>query len=257
MKRVRTKSRDNAGKKEPQKKSKETSKDTKSRSPSPEDKTTTGPKANGSLNGTHHEAAKFNLKIISYGRVNGPVDDPDEGEEMLKFSVRDVPNPPAKLRKNFTGLAPRLRKEIFSDKTARLRYDTMVDEMERMMTSMEAALQYDSKHQDEVDEPTATTLIISIQCEEGKHRGVSYAEELAQSTKRKDWAIAVVHRDLDASEMDGGVESDEYDEPSSPTMTRPQEITKIKKKKDKHLKKARDRRLQVEFAGSGAEDSFM
>ncbi|KAK5093363.1 hypothetical protein LTR70_004735 [Exophiala xenobiotica] len=255
MKRVRTKSSDIAGNMEPPKKSKETSKD--KRSPSPQDKRTPSPRANGNLNGADHEAAKFNLKIISHGRVNGPIDDPDDGEEMLRFSVRDVANPPAKLRKNFTGLSPRLRKEIFSDKAARLKYDTIVSEMEKIMVAMEAAMKYDEEHQDEVDEPTATALIVSIQGEEGKHRGVSYAEELAQSTKRKDWAVTVQHRDLSASELTGGADIDDDEEPSSPTMTRPQEITKSKKKKDKHLKKARDRRLQVEVAGSGAEDGFM
>jgi len=255
MKRVRTKSSDIAGNMEPPKKSKEVFNDR--RSLSPQAKRTPSPKANGSLNGSLHEAATFNLKIISHGRVNGPVDDPDEGEEMLRFSVRDIANPPAKLRKNFTGLSPRLRKEIFSDKTARLRYDTMVSEMEKMMTSMEAAMQYDAKHQDEVDEPTATTLIVSIQCEEGKHRSVSYAEELAQSTKRKDWTINVEHRDLGLGEVNGDADSDDNEEPSSPTMTRPQEITRSKKKRDKHLKKARDRRLQVEIADSAAEDGFM
>lgn len=254
MKRVRTKSSDNAGNMEPPKKSKDISKD--KRSPSPKDKRTPSPKANGNLNDANHDAAKFNLKIISHGRVNGPVDDPDEGEEMLSFSVRDVANLPAKLRKNFTGLSPRLRKEIFSDKAARHKYDTIVSEMEKMMTSMEAAMQYDAKHQDEVDEATPTVLIISIQGEEGKHRSVSYAEELSQSTKRNDWAISVEHRDLGQDEVDGVADSDD-EEPSSPTMTRPQEITKSKKKRDKHLKKARDRRLHVEVAESGAEDGFM
>jgi len=255
MKRVRTKSSDNAGNMEPPKKSKETSKET--RSPSPKAKRTPSPKANGNVDGADHGTAKFNLKIISHGRVNGSIDDPNDGEEMLDFSVRDVANPPAKLRKNFTGLSPRLRKEIFSDKSARLKYDTMVSEMEKMMVAMEAAMQYDEKHQDEVDEPTATTLIVSIQSEEGKHRSVGYAEELAHSTKRKDWAVHVQHRDLSIDELSGGADSDDDEEPSSPTMTRPQEITKSKKKKDKHLKKARDRRLQVEVAGSGAEDGFM
>lgn len=254
MKRVRTKSSDIAGNMEPPKKTKESSPKNK-RSPSPKIKQSPSPTNINGLNETKHELAKFRLKIISHGRVNGPVDDPKEDEEMLSFSVRDVANPPAKMRKNFTGLSPRLRKEVFSDKMARQKYDTIVIEMEKMMISMEAGMQYDASHRDEVDEPTPTTLIISIQCEEGKHRSVSYAEELAQSTKRKDWIIDVVHRDLGVGETNG-VEEDDSDEPISPNGAKPKETSRSKKKRDKNMKKARNQRLQVETTGSGAEDGF-
>lgn len=254
MKRVRTKSSDIAGNMEPPKKSKEGS--VGKRSPSPK-VMSPSPNRNG-LNGIKEESSKFQLKIKSHGRVNGPVAEPEEGEEMLKFSVREIANPPAKLRKKFTGLSPRLRKEIFSDKLARLKYDTMVIEMEKMMTSMETALAYDAAHPEDVDpdDPTPTILIVSIQCEEGRHRSVSYAEELAQSTKRKDWSINVEHRDLGAGDADGALEEDDTDDPPSPLLERPKESIKTKKKKDKSLKKARDRRLQVEVADSGAEDGF-
>lgn len=254
MKRVRTKSSDIAGNMEAPKKSRAPSGG--KRSPSPKSKSPS-PNRNG-LNGIKEETTKFQLKIKSYGRVNGPVEDPEEGEEMLKFSVREVPNPPAKLRKKFTGLSPRLRKELFSDKLARLKYDTMVIEIEKMMTSMETALAYDLAHPGDVDpdDPTPTVLIVSIQCEEGKHRSVGYAEELSQSVNRKDWAISVEHRDLGVSDVDGGLEEDDSDDPPSPTLERPKESTKTKKKKDKSLKRARDRRLNVEVADSGAEDGF-
>lgn len=254
MKRVRTKSSDLAGNMEPPKKAKEPS--VGKRSPSPK-ATSPSPNRNG-LNGIKEESSKLRLKIKSHGRVNGPIDEPDEGEEMLKFSVREIANPPAKLRKKYTGTSPRLRKEIFSDKLARLKYDTMVIEIEKMMTSMETALAYDVAHPEDVDpdDPTPTTLIVSIQCEEGRHRSVSYAEELASSTSRKDWGVSVEHRDLGTAEGDGGLDDDDDDDPPSPTLERPKESTRSKKKKDKSLKKARDRRLQVEVADSGAEDGF-
>lgn len=254
MKRVRTKSSDIAGNMEPPKRAKEPS--VGKRSPSPKSKSPS-PNRNG-LNGIKEETSKFQLKIKSHGRVNGPVEDPEDGEEMLKFSVREIANPPAKLRKKFTGVSPRLRKEIFSDKLARLKYDTMVIEIEKMMTSMETALAYDVAHPEDIDpdDPTPTILIISIQCEEGRHRSVSYAEELAQSTSRKDWAVSVEHRDLGISDADGGLDDDDDEDPPSPIMERPKESIKTKKKKDKSLKKARDRRLKVEVADSGAEDGF-
>lgn len=257
MKRVRTKSSDIATTRETPKKSKAVANG--KRSPSPKDGGVSSPKE-GKLtiitNGARHEPAKFTLKIVSHGRVNGPVDDPEEGEEMLRFSVRDVPNPPAKLRKKYTGLSPRLRTEIFSEKASRLKYDTIVTELEKMMTSMETAMSYDIAHKDEIDEETATILIVSIQCEEGKHRSVSFAEELAQSetTKRKDWAVQVEHRDLGVAEAGGDVDADDSDEVVSPALERPS--VKVKRKKDKAMKRARDTRLQVEVAGSDAEHGF-
>lgn len=260
MKRVRTKSSDVAGSIEPPKKSKDTNgkrtPSPKPRSPSPKDKIAPLSEISNT-NGVKHGPAKFTLKIITHGRVNGPVEDPEDGEEMLKFSVRDVPNPPVKLRKKYTGLSPRLRSEVFSEKQARIKYDTIVTEMEKMMTTMETAMQYDATHQ-EVDEDTATILIVSIQCEEGKHRSVSFAEELSQSetTKRKDWTVSVVHRDLGVGDVNGEDE-DDSDVPTSPAAVRPKESVKtMKKKKDKNLKKARNMRLQVEVADSGAEDGF-
>lgn len=257
MKRVRTKSSDVAGNMEPPKKAKDMTNG--KRSPSPKSKRSPSPKPKNQMNGIKHTAAKFKLKLISHGRVNGPVDDPEEGEEMLRFTVRDVPTPPAKLRKKYTGLSPRLRTEIFSEKTARLKYDTIVIEMEKMMTSMETAMNYDAAHQADVDEQTSTVLIVSIQCEEGMHRSVSYVEELAQSdtTKRKDWEVSVEHRDLGIGEINGDHDDDDSDEVPSPTSGRPKESIKtMKKKKDKNLRKARDKRLQVEVADSGAEDGF-
>ncbi|KAJ9656531.1 hypothetical protein H2198_004880 [Neophaeococcomyces mojaviensis] len=247
MKRVRTKSSDIAGNMDPPKRNKEGSPKGRDSPGSPKEKF---------IDGSDKENTQFYLRIVSHGRANGPLNDPEDGEEMLKFSVRDVPNPPAKLRKNYTGLSPRMRKEIFSDKIARNKYDTIVTEMEKMMQSMETAVAYDDAHKDEVDEPAATTLIISIQCEEGKHRSVSYAEELGQSAKRKDWAISIEHRDLGVGQADGGLDEDDSEEPTSPINGKPKESIKIRKKKDKHLKKARNQRLQVEIADSGAEDGF-
>lgn len=258
MKRVRTKSSDIATTRETPKKSKAVTNGKRSPSPKDGSNSSSSPQA-GKLtvitNGAHHDPAKFTLKLMSHGRVNGPVDDPDDGQEMLRFSVRDVPNPPAKLRKKYTGLSPRLRTEIFSEKASKLKYDTIVTELEKMITSMETAMRYDAAHQDEIDEETATVLIVSIQCEEGKHRSVAFVEELAQSetTKRKNWGVQVEHRDLGIAEA-GDADADDSDEVVSPTSERAS--VKVKRKKDKAMKRARDTRLQVEVAGSDAEHGF-
>ena len=258
MKRVRTKSSDAAGNMGPPKKTKEVN---GKRSPSPKSAngevlSPKGLKINPNVNGKPHNKAKLTLKLISHGRVNGPVNNPEEGEEMLSFSVRDIPNPPAKLRKKYTGLSPRLRTEIFSEKASRLKYDTIVTELEKMIVTMESAMKYDDAHKDEIDEETSTVLIVSIQCEEGRHRSVSFVEELAHSdtTKRDDWDVIVEHRDLGINEVGGEGETDDSDEVPSPTSERPS--IKVKRKKDKNMKKARNQRLQVEIAGSDAENGF-
>lgn len=278
MKRIRTKSSDNyapKGKKSPPKRKGSLNSVTDSISMSPIEKTlspidrTLSPiekkaptvtrilsSVENLSNGTRVSKARFTLKLVSHGRIHGPIAEPDEEkEEMLEFTVRDVPAPSAKVRKNYTGLSPRLRREIFTDKTARVKYDTMVIEIEKFMNSMEVGAKWDSAHPGAVDEEAPSTLIVGIQCEEGKHRSVAFVEELSTSVKRDAWAVLVEHRDLDGNE--GGDEQHENSEADEePTMGKKQGIKSVRKK-DKNLRRARDKRLMVEVVGSGAEEGFV
>lgn len=212
----------------------------------------------------NYSSSKFTLKVLTHGRVGGPLPEPDDenGEVMLKFNVRDVANPPAKLRKTHTGLSPRFRKEVFSDKSARLKYDLMVSEIEKMMNQIETGANFDVANATQVDpdDESPKILIVGIQCEEGKHRSVSFAEELIQSgsVSRKDWGIVVEHRDLglkNSNVSDAGDDEGEEEEPPTPTVN-VMERTKTQKKRDKNMKKARDKRMQVEAIGVMEADGY-
>jgi RNase adaptor protein for sRNA GlmZ degradation len=142
------------------------------------------------------------LHIISFGHVNGPLKYESTGQVIL-FSVRDIPNPPIKLRKTHTGLSARLRKEVVALKEAQTKLAEMIDEVQAAMTTAEQ----EAGGPPELPETDTTTsewrppktLVVGIMCEEGKHRSVSFAIELSRHLKRKNWDFSVHHRDLSVS----------------------------------------------------------
>ena len=88
------------------------------------------------------DSPSFKLSIISYGHAKGPLrplphSASEEQSSQMTFSVRDIPNPPAKLRKTDTGLSSRLRKEIFSNRLSREKLDMIVQAVEARMKEIE------------------------------------------------------------------------------------------------------------------------
>jgi RNase adaptor protein for sRNA GlmZ degradation len=150
--------------------------------------------------------SRHNLILTSYGHANGPLD--NSGYRQLKFSVRDLPNPPAALRRTHTGLSARLRKEVLATSKAKLR----LSEIEAViLEAMDQCEQDVSQVDDEGDnrrvETTGegfATLQVGICCEEGKHRSVSMVHELARSAvlERPGWNISEDHRDVSADVQD-------------------------------------------------------
>lgn len=134
------------------------------------------------------------LQIISYGHSNGPLKIPT-GAEHLNFSVRDIENPPAKLRRTHTGLSSRLRKEVMAGGPAKERLKSICTTVHARMEEM-------------VKEERSDPLVVGIMCEEGKHRSVTFVEELSRRVRSRDWDIVIQHRDLgivdseDPGEMD-------------------------------------------------------
>ena len=140
--------------------------------------------------------ANYALQIVSFGRVNGPLR-VSAGVHHLPFSVRNIPNPPARLRKNHTGLSPRLRKEVMASTEAKARFDSMLAATEPAMDEVERRIKpNDARSHAMVQRDSKALLIVGITCDEGKHRSVSFAEELSKSVKRRDWDVSVHHRDL-------------------------------------------------------------
>jgi RNase adaptor protein for sRNA GlmZ degradation len=144
------------------------------------------------------------VSIISYGHTNGPLTiDSSPSTTKLTFSVRDVPNPLAKLRQKHTGLSARLRHEVLASNVASERLTSIADAVNAKMHELEGS--EDSQvAQHQVAAASPAQLVVGICCEEGKHRSVSFATELARRIKRKGWAVEVIHRDLNIGNEDDG-----------------------------------------------------
>ena len=80
----------------------------------------------------------------------------------------------------------------------------MMDHMEQHIT--EQAMREDAGNV--VASHAPPLLIVSIMCEEGKHRSVGFAEELPRHVKRKGWEVTVQHRDLPSSVSVGSEHDD-------------------------------------------------
>ncbi|KIW65053.1 hypothetical protein PV04_07340 [Phialophora macrospora] len=190
---------------------------------------------------TEHRASgnsgSFRLSIISFGHANGPLKPPgSEAVEQLIFSVRGVENPPAKLRKTHTGISSRLRKEIFGNQAARTKLDGMLQAVEAKMTEFDKARVRadDTMEASSAPLPAGSTLLIGIMCEQGKHRSVAFAEELARMITPNDgWTVSVEHRDLGLLLPDA--EHQDPDERSADTKA----LRKTKKQREQERKKGR------------------
>ncbi|KIW92276.1 uncharacterized protein Z519_07260 [Cladophialophora bantiana CBS 173.52] len=158
--------------------------------------------------------SNFELAIVSYGHSNGPLTLSGPGTvEQLTFSVRDIKNPPAKLRKTHTGLSSHLRKEVMANKAAAARLSFITEAVRAKMREMRLA-------REEVDTSTETPLyptgpsilVVGIMCERGKHRSVAFAEELSRKIRADGcWIVSVQHRELSSlSDRQGGGIEDEH-----------------------------------------------
>ncbi|KEF51827.1 uncharacterized protein A1O9_12164 [Exophiala aquamarina CBS 119918] len=184
---------------------------------------------NRHVSGQASPPSKGKLQLISYGRSNGPLTGPSGAVDQLTFSVRDIANPPARLRRTHTGLSSRLRKEVMANKAAAARLESMCARVEAKMSEM-ASL--DGSH----------VLFVGIMCEEGKHRSVTFAEELSRRIASSGWDIEVRHRDLagfghDDADAEEALDSDEANSPSSQSPGTGRR--KGKKQQDHERKKGR------------------
>ena len=195
-------------------------------------------------------SASHQLSIISFGHSNGPLKIEDNpGAEVLIFSVRNVTNPPAKLRRTHTGLSARLRKEVMADRDAAARLDEIYNGVQERIAELLGP------GQDKKDESNLH-LIVGIMCEEGKHRSVTFAVELSHKlTGLKDWEVRVCHRDL------GGLESTTVpvageDGASRPTATgAPRTSARRKRERAQGRKKGRSEAGKFVGQGPNNQDS--
>ncbi|KIX92138.1 uncharacterized protein Z520_12131 [Fonsecaea multimorphosa CBS 102226] len=149
---------------------------------------------------TTQAVTTFELVIISYGHAHGPLTLPDPGAvEQLTFSVRSIKNPPAKLRRTHTGLSSHLRKEVMASSAAVARLGIIVGAVQTKMVEMKLAREGVDPTAESPSPPAApSVLVVGIMCERGKHRSVTFAEELSRKIQADDcWAVSVQHRELD------------------------------------------------------------
>ena len=182
----------------------------------------------------------FQLMLVSYGHAHGPLTKAPDSHQLL-FSVRDIPNPPAQLRKRHTGLSSRLRKEVLASREAAKRLDSITESIQEAMLELETKWQAQPGSDPPTNgaealnttQPYPQLLQVGICCEEGRHRSVSFVHELARSKrlKRQRWCVSCAHRDL-------GQASDEADDESS-------NAAKPKRQHAQERKKGRSRKTVI------------
>jgi len=186
---------------------------------------------------------KGKLQIISYGHSNGPLTSPtgDGRGEQLTFSVRDIENPPARLRRTHTGLSPRLRKEVMANKAAAARLESMCTGVEAKMSVLG---NNDGPH----------LLLVGIMCEEGKHRSVTFAEELSRRISASGWDVEVQHRDLAGFNYDGVEAEDELDSDAAiPPASEHARTGRRQGKKQRDQERKKGRSSAHKFVSGNAE----
>jgi RNase adaptor protein for sRNA GlmZ degradation len=241
-----------------------------------------GISSNPNYNEDENEEEPFNITIVSYGHAHGPLIIPRQ-HAKLNFNVRDIPNPAAAagLRRTHTGLSARLRKEILASTEAQERLAEMVkkvnvkmDEMERerekererdkksdrpvlakaeeeplkVQIPAKVAKKYAKVvHQEDIDDDQgpSNTLVVGVVCEEGRHRSVTFADELAHSLKRRDWDVSVDHRDLSGYVSLNNKNKEESDSPTE--VVTPTATSKPKTKKQKNQESRRRKTSQRGF----------
>ncbi|KAK5056503.1 hypothetical protein LTR84_012034 [Exophiala bonariae] len=185
--------------------------------------------------------ARQKLQIISYGHSNGPLQIPS-GTEHLNFSVRDIENPPVRLRRTHTGLSARLRKEVMAGSYAKERLANICTIVNDRMAKM-------------INEDNSNALVVGIMCEEGKHRSVAFAEELSRQIESRDWDIDVQHRDLGivGNEDPGEMKTLHLDRPNLPSAKNFNSIGR-KGKKQRDQERTQGRLSAQKFVGGYSED---
>lgn len=172
--------------------------------------------------------SSISVSLYSYGRANGPLVTPDIQEQnsiRLSYNIRHLPNPPRNLRAMTTGLSPRLRKEFMKNEIVGSFLERTQNEIvNSLKTSCDALSQESSSseepkgHGNECEITTTSThqkpnisLVVTVCCEEGRHRSVAFVEELAKrlsllkdgADMSHSWKLGVTtfHRDLEAMEL--------------------------------------------------------
>lgn len=218
-------------------------------------------------------ARSVRISLISYGHANGPIVQQQRQlsearyHKTLAYNIRHLPNPPRHLRVKATGLSRRLQKEFLANddvetflmKVQGEILDAVVEGGDQLSAHTEEQDENIQGEPEEVDQRFAdlsevTTLegeddiniVVTICCEEGRHRSVAFVEELARRLAvfkdadddfSQHWqsTINVMHRDI---------RNIEEDEPSLGQNKRP---NKAQAKNRQRERREKENRYESQF----------
>ncbi|KAF3395814.1 hypothetical protein F1880_007164 [Penicillium rolfsii] len=163
------------------------------------------------------------VSLFSYGHANGPiVQQPSQSHnrKTLAYNIRQLPNPPRQLRVNSTGLSRRLQKEFLQHDNVEAYLAKVQTELVSLVktecdrishSTMKTKQHLEDSHGSSylIDEPLNRPdidVVVTICCEEGRHRSVAFVEELARrlatfkhgdgSSQPWQLSVNVTHRDI-------------------------------------------------------------
>lgn len=164
------------------------------------------------------------VSLFSYGHANGPiVQQPSRSHyhKTLAYNIRHLPNPPRHLRVNATGLSRRLQKEFLQNDIVEAFLVRVQNEIvasiktecdlflhSTVKTEQEAPEFHESSHLTEEARLDCSDIdvVVTMCCEEGRHRSVASVEELARrlatfkhgdgSSQSWQLSVNVTHRDV-------------------------------------------------------------
>lgn len=180
-------------------------------------------------------ARSVRISLISYGHANGPIVQQQNisarYHKTLPYSIRHLPNPPRHLRAKATGLSRRLQKEFLQNDDVETFLLKVRGEILNVVKNGGDQLLATTEEQDEnenreegsedadlSEQPSQKgtediDIVVTICCEEGRHRSVAFVEELARrlaelkngddkSSQHWHLAINVLHRDIGGNDED-------------------------------------------------------
>jgi hypothetical protein len=207
------------------------------------------------------------VSLFSYGHANGPIVPQEQqsqshNHKILAYNIRHLPNPPRNLRANTTGLSRRLQKEFLQNDSVqaflgRVQNELLdaIKECDQLSHSNEQT-EYQPEDVDDCsvlsEEATLKDpdidMVVTICCEEGRHRSVAFVEELARRLtlfKHGDGSSQCWQLDVHVTHRDIGKPQDDLEQ-SSGQQKRPNKA-QAKSRQRERREKGKIFRSQPEY----------
>ncbi|KAJ9608806.1 hypothetical protein H2200_006577 [Cladophialophora chaetospira] len=159
----------------------------------------------------------YRLKIFSYGSKLGPLPAPSDNQRQLDYDLSDIAKPPEAIREGNTGLYPEVQCVVVADNYSESRLKQIQQEIKTAMDEIEAPHLPESSASAPDSGSLPNELLIALVCGSGKHRSVTFAEQICRyfqraKNKRQKWGVTLEHRDLDVAHDHEHMYEDESDD---------------------------------------------